>query len=70
MRKVTYKYAETDRSTVSGSGVFLKWGFEGDQDLQSTMAIIERKDGSIVMLHPTSIKFVEPTNNNKPTEDN
>ncbi len=77
MRKVTYKYQELHKTinrmaTITGEGFFHGWGVNYEEFEMGagnfSVAIIERKDGSIIELSPSSIKFVEPTPDNDKKE--
>jgi len=64
MRKViVYKYqrnavTKTHDKVEYGTGLFHEWGLECDVGSYS-VAIVERKDGTIEMIAPDMIKFIE-----------
>lgn len=71
MRKIKYKVwqREADQNKdfgrVEKSGFFLSWGISSEIDdkgiLVDTMAIIEEKDGKVILVHPSLVRFEEPT---------
>lgn len=55
LRKVSYK---TNRGNWDGVGYFHQWVSLGYKDLDHLYAVVEKEDGSIVLVEPHKLMFV------------
>lgn len=63
MEKRKVKYKTGSKNEFENDGIFHCWGLSmedsGDQLASYSQAIIEIPDGSVIMIHPEWIKFID-----------